>query len=165
MIVCFFWPFWRHSCAVRVWRHNDNSVQLLSALPSCFLWHRAGDTLRLGPTQGHKWCECSNRHISKWRVLLLFLRLHLLPKSGAFFGLAMSSGPRWNPTGSDGFRFSDLSPPKHLLPGLPWGQRSVWPRFWNWAKVCGVTVIVCTPCLNTNLKQKAKMYKTRIIIS
>lgn len=61
--VLFPGPLPRHSRAVRVRRHHDHSVHLQSALPGCFLWHCAGNTLRMGPTQGHKRRECSNGHV------------------------------------------------------------------------------------------------------
>lgn len=41
---------------------HDHRVQLLSALSGRFLWHGPGNTLCLGPTQGHMWCKRSHTH-------------------------------------------------------------------------------------------------------
>lgn len=60
-----FRSLWRIACAVCLWCNDVRSVQLLSALSGCFLWHRPGNTLCLGPTQGHIWGERSYTKVHK----------------------------------------------------------------------------------------------------
>lgn len=71
---------WGNSCAVCLRRHHDHSVQLLSALSGCFLWHCPSNTLSLGPPQGHIWCERSYTQVHKPKYGLPY-------PQGAFFYL------------------------------------------------------------------------------